>query len=121
MIGAANVALASAYTVSPPPVNHTSSVSPTLYRAPAQNGTTQTPRFVVSVSNGTGPFTYTWTITTGTGTVLSPSSNATRFELSGYNTSKYIVAECKVVDTGNSNYTTTNTVSVDIDFGNLLL
>lgn len=82
------------------------------------SGSLTTITFVTTLTGGTGPFTFLWTQQSGGSiTINSPTSPNTSFTASGSNgTRQSGVFKITVTDTGNSDLTTDDTVSVTIIF-----
>lgn len=106
---------AGGYQSPPSPPDVKVSVNPSSFTTISANGSYTTPFFNATVTNGVGPFSYAWSFPEGA--VLSPSSEKTRLQVSGYNTDVFGVLQLTVTDTGDSNKKATASVSVNVRFG----
>ena len=80
-------------------------VSPSEITTETPNGAYTSPIITVSVSNGTGPFTYNWFWDepgdiAGVGELINPTTDTCYFVLSGFDRTRTNGVFCQVVDTG---------------------
>ena len=114
MIGALQQVVSSASE--PPPPEFSAFITPSNAVYQSSNGSYTTPSFEANVTGGAEPFTYEWSVTDGNATIVTPDSNKTRFTLSGYNTIKFSIVNCKITDNDANEINAES--SVTVQFGN---
>jgi len=112
MLGAARGA--GGYRSPAPTPDVIASISPSYLVWSTTNGSYTTPFFSANVSNGVGPYTYNWEIDNGA--VVDPSSEKTKFIISGYNRTIFATATLTVTDTGDSNKKSISGASIVVSF-----
>lgn len=100
------------------PLNYRVELNPGGVFTPSTNGSSTSSSIYSTVTDGVGPvFTYAWTIDNPSITIIADNNSNTRFQASGFNESVEGIATLTVTDTGNGNAETSDTATVQFEFG----